>query len=47
MMDYRYPRIFNIYALQFDNIKTNTGKPKEAGYKLQWRTYRGFEPFNK
>lgn len=46
MIDYRYPRIFNIYALQFDTIKTNTGKPKEASYKLQWRPYKGFEPFN-
>lgn len=46
MIDYRYPRIFNIYALQFDTINTNTGKPKEAGCKLQWRTYKGFKPFN-
>lgn len=41
MIDYRYPRIFNIYALQFDTINTNTGKPKKAGCKLQWRTYKG------
>lgn len=47
MIDYRYARIFNIYALQFDTINTNTRKPKKAGCcKLQWRTYKGFKPYN-